>query len=91
MKKFSVLFLLFVIFFCTAASVDLIKNGKSNMAIVLEDVNNPLLKMAGREFADMLKKRTGATVQVMIREKLHDAEIVKMPFIQKRNKVKKEK
>ena len=33
----------------------------------------------------------GTTVQVMIREKLHDAEIVKMPFIQKRNKVKKEK
>ena len=32
----------------------------------------------------------GTTVQVMIREKLHDAEIVKMPFIQKRNKVKKE-
>lgn len=65
MKKFSVLFLLFVVFFCTAASVDLIKNGKSNMAIVLEDSNNPLLKMAGREFADMLKKRTGATVQVI--------------------------
>ena len=31
---------------------------------------------------------TGAIVQVMIREKLHDAEIVKRPFIQKRNKVK---
>ena len=33
----------------------------------------------------------GATVQVMIREKLHDAEVVKRPFIQKRNRVKKEK
>ena len=30
---------------------------------------------------------TGATVQVMIREKLHDAEVVKHPFVQKRNKV----
>ncbi len=30
---------------------------------------------------------TGATVQVMIREKLHDAEVVKRPFIEKRNKV----
>ena len=29
----------------------------------------------------------GTTVQVMIREKLHDAEIVKRPFIEKRNKV----
>lgn len=29
----------------------------------------------------------GSTVQVMIREKLHDAEIVKRPFIEKRNKV----
>lgn len=31
---------------------------------------------------------TGATVQVMIREKLHDAEVVKRPFVNKRNKVK---
>ena len=31
---------------------------------------------------------TGATVQVMIREKLHDAQVVKRPFITKRNKVK---
>lgn len=30
----------------------------------------------------------GSTVQVMIREKLHDAEVVKRPFIQKRNRVK---
>ena len=30
---------------------------------------------------------TGATVQVMIREKLHDAEVVKRPFVQKRNNV----
>jgi aminomethyltransferase len=30
---------------------------------------------------------TGATVQVMIREKSHDAEVVKRPFVQKRNKV----
>ena len=29
----------------------------------------------------------GASVQVMIREKLHDAKIVKRPFIQKRNRV----
>ena len=29
----------------------------------------------------------GAKVQVMIREKLHDAEIVKRPFIEKRNRV----
>lgn len=31
---------------------------------------------------------TGTTVQVMIREKLHSAKIVKRPFIEKRNKVK---
>ena len=31
---------------------------------------------------------TGAVVQVMIREKLHDAEVVKRPFITKRNRVK---
>ena len=31
---------------------------------------------------------TGAVVQVMIREKLHDAEVVKRPFVQKRNKIK---
>lgn len=31
---------------------------------------------------------TGSIVQVMIREKLHDAEIVKRPFIEKRNKIK---
>ena len=31
---------------------------------------------------------TGTVVQVMIREKLHDAEVVKRPFITKRNKVK---
>ena len=30
---------------------------------------------------------TGTVVQVMIREKLHDAEIVKRPFVQKRNKI----
>lgn len=31
---------------------------------------------------------TGSTVQVMIREKLHNAEVVKRPFIDKRNKIK---
>ena len=31
---------------------------------------------------------TGTTVQVMIREKLHDAEVVKRPFVTKRNRVK---
>ena len=30
----------------------------------------------------------GSIVQVMIREKLHDAEIVKRPFVEKRNKIK---
>lgn len=30
---------------------------------------------------------TGQTIQVMIREKLHDAKIVKRPFIEKRNRV----
>lgn len=33
----------------------------------------------------------GSTVQVMIREKLHDATIVKRPFVEKRNKVKNQK
>lgn len=31
---------------------------------------------------------TGSTVQVMIREKLHDAEVVKRPFVEKRNKIR---
>ena len=31
---------------------------------------------------------TGTIVQVMIREKFHDAEIIKRPFVQKRNRVK---
>ncbi|MBS6602232.1 MAG: glycine cleavage system aminomethyltransferase GcvT [Brachyspira sp.] len=31
---------------------------------------------------------TGSIVQVMIREKLHNAEVVKRPFIEKRNKIK---
>lgn len=31
---------------------------------------------------------TGSTVQVMIREKLHDAEVVKRPFVAKRNKIR---
>ena len=31
---------------------------------------------------------TGSIVQVMIREKLHDAEVVKRPFVEKRNKIK---
>ena len=31
---------------------------------------------------------TDAVVQVMIREKLHDAQVVKRPFVQKRNRVK---
>jgi len=30
---------------------------------------------------------TGSTVQIMIRDKLHDAQVVKRPFIEKRNKV----
>ena len=30
---------------------------------------------------------TGATIQIMIREKLHDAKVVKRPFIEKRNRV----
>ena len=28
----------------------------------------------------------GSTIQIMIREKLHDAEVVKLPFVPKRNK-----
>ncbi len=30
---------------------------------------------------------TGAIIQVMIREKLHDAKVVKRPFVEKRNRV----
>ena len=33
------------------------------------------------------KIKVGTTVQIMIREKLHDAEVVKRPFVTKRNKV----
>jgi aminomethyltransferase len=32
------------------------------------------------------KFSVGSKIQIMIREKLHDAEIVKLPFVQKRNK-----
>ena len=32
------------------------------------------------------KIHVGSTIQIMIRDKLHDAEIVKLPFVQKRNK-----
>ena len=28
----------------------------------------------------------GSTIQILIREKLHDAEIVKRPFVEKKNK-----
>lgn len=34
---------------------------------------------------------TGSIVQVMIRERLHDAEVVKLPFINKKNKVTRRK
>lgn len=33
---------------------------------------------------------TDSVIQVMIREQLHDAVVVKLPFIEKRNKIKKE-
>ena len=37
--------------------------------------------------APVLDKLTvGSTIQIMIREKLHDAEIVKLPFVEKHNK-----
>ena len=32
------------------------------------------------------KSHVGSTIQIMIREKLHDAEIVNLPFVKKRNK-----
>lgn len=64
MKKFLFL-LLFAAVLCGAYAVDLIKNGNVNMVVVLENGSNPLLKMAGRELSDMLKKRSGATVSVI--------------------------
>ena len=43
--------------------------------IGLAYINSPLDKIS-----------VGSTIQIMIRDKLHDAEVVKRPFIQKRNK-----
>lgn len=65
MKNICILFLIVIGFVINAASVDLIKNGKSNMVIVIQDGKNPLLKMAGREFADALKKRTDADIKII--------------------------
>ena len=38
-------------------------------------------------YSPLDKFPVGSTIQIMIREKLHDAEIVKKPFVAKRNKV----
>jgi len=43
--------------------------------IGLAYINSPLDKLS-----------VGSTIQIMIRDKLHDAEIVKRPFVEKRNK-----
>lgn len=39
-------------------------------------------------YVDNKDIKVGSTVQVMIREKLHDAEVVKKPFVDKRNKIR---
>ena len=64
MKKIF-LCLLFVSVCCLSTAVELVKNGKSNMVIVVEDNTNPILKMAGKELADALAKRTGAEVKII--------------------------
>ena len=64
-------------------------NGEK-IGIVTSGAPSPTLKCnIALAYIDNTKNiAIGSTVQVMIREKFHDAEIVKKPFIEKRNKVK---
>ena len=68
---------------------DVYKNGEK-VGVITSGAPSPML---GANIALAYVKNdkdicTGSTVQVMIREKLHDAEVVKRPFVSKRNKIK---
>ena len=65
MKKLLYIFLLGAAVILNAAPVEIIKNGRSKLVVVVEDETNPVLKMAGRELAEHLAKRTGITIPVI--------------------------
>ena len=55
-----------VMFLCVqAADISIIKDGKTNVVIVVENFKNPVRKMAGEELARHLKKRTGAEIPIL--------------------------
>ena len=63
-KSLILLFLVSAAMLC-AGSVKLINNGTANLAVVVEDDKNPVLKMAGEELTMHLKKRSGAAIPVV--------------------------
>lgn len=64
-------------------------NGEK-IGMVTSGAPSPVLKanIALAYVKNIQELKIGTVVQVMIREKLHDAEIVKRPFIDKRNKIR---
>ena len=64
-------------------------NGEK-IGMVTSGAPSPVLKanIALAYVKNIQELKIGTIVQVMIREKLHDAEIVKRPFIDKRNKIR---
>ena len=71
---------------------DVFYNGEK-IGFVTSGAPSPVLKsnIALAYIKNIKEISAGTTVQVMIREKLHDAQIVKRPFIAKRNKVRADK
>ena len=65
MKHIFSLIAVFMIFCAQAADVFMIKDGKANLVIVVEDHKNPILKMAGEELAMHLQKRTGLQIPIL--------------------------
>lgn len=65
MKRNVIVLFLLAAAMLWAKPVSIIDNGASKSVIIVEDMKNPILKMAGEELAMQLKKRTGATVQVL--------------------------
>ncbi len=65
MKTVFSLFLAIAMLSLHAGDVFLIKGGKADLAIVVENPRNPILKMAGEELALHLKKRTGLEIPVL--------------------------
>lgn len=65
MKRNVIVLFLLAAAMLWAKPVSIIDNGASKSVIIVEDMKNPILKMAGEELAMHLKKRTGATIQVL--------------------------